>query len=107
MQQPSPRARLGVQEGKGAEVATRPSSYLVRRNSGYGGCDASMDSSDLRTDGLATIPLERVTFKSFWQVLVCRVRSGAASWQASEDWPVAAFAGVLAAAVALLSVALA
>jgi HD domain len=66
-----------------------------------------MDSSNLRTDGPATISLQRVTFKRFWQVLTGRGRSGTARLKASEDRPVVAFAVVLTAAVLLLAVALA
>jgi putative nucleotidyltransferase with HDIG domain len=62
-----------------------------------------MDSSTVRTDGLPMVSLQRVTFKSFWQDLPGRTRSGAAG----EDWPVITFAAVLTAAVASLSVVLA
>lgn len=66
-----------------------------------------MDSSTVRTDGPATISLQRVTFKSFWQVPAARFRRGAVLRAASEQWPVLLFAALLTGAVALLSSALA
>src|SRR5205085_11590611 len=89
-------ARSGA--GQGAEVATRSSSYQGRRNSGFGGCDASMDSSTVRTDGPATISLQRVIFKRFWQLRAGSLRSGAVLRGASVEWPVLLFAGLLAGA---------
>jgi len=66
-----------------------------------------MDSSTVRTDGPATISLQRVIFKRFWQVRGGSFRWGALVRGASEQWPVLLFAALLAGAVALLSVALA
>jgi len=60
----------------------------------------------VRTDGPATISLQRVTFKSFWQV-----RAGRFCWArvlrgATGDLPVLVFAGLLTGAAATLAVAL-
>jgi putative nucleotidyltransferase with HDIG domain len=93
-------------EGQAAEVATRPWSNQGRPKSGFGGCDAPMDSSSVRTDGPPTISLQRVTFKSFWQVRAGWFRWGTVLRGTGEDWPVLLFAGLLTGAVALLSVAL-
>jgi putative nucleotidyltransferase with HDIG domain len=65
-----------------------------------------MDSSSVRTDGPPTISLQRVTFKSFWQVRAGRFCRTTVLRRATEDWPVLVFAGLLTGAVALLSVAL-
>src|SRR5919206_3516475 len=102
MHQHSRKARLRERMGQGAEVATRPWSYQVRRKSGCGGCDASMNSSHVRTDGPATIPLKRGSFKSFWQV----VAGLETRLKATGDGPVIAFAGALTATVLVLAAAL-
>src|SRR5205085_8105258 len=57
--------------------------------------------------GRATISLKRVIFKRFRQLRAGSLRSGAVVRAASAEWPVLLFAALLAAAVALLSVALA
>jgi putative nucleotidyltransferase with HDIG domain len=66
-----------------------------------------MDSSSMRTDGPATISLQRVTFKSFWQVRLGWFKLEAVLRGASEDWLVLVFAALLTGAVVLLSVTLA
>jgi putative nucleotidyltransferase with HDIG domain len=60
-----------------------------------------------RTDGLTTISLQRGTFKSFRQVLGGRAGAVVALRPRGEEWPVVAFAGLLTAAVAVLSIGLA
>src|SRR5438876_2454500 len=68
-----------------------------------------MDSSTWRTDGLPTISLKRGAFKKFGQVLSARIYSRTARQHTpgSGSGAVVAFAGVLTALVALLSVTLA
>jgi putative nucleotidyltransferase with HDIG domain len=65
-----------------------------------------MDSSSVRTDGPATISLQRVTFKSFWQFRVGRLNLGTPR-RAAEDWPVLVFAGILTGAATPVTLALA
>jgi len=66
-----------------------------------------MDSSTVRTDGLPSISLQRVTFKRFRQDLAGLSRSAPARLKATNDRPVIVFAAVLATTTALLTVGLA
>src|SRR2546423_3866024 len=66
-----------------------------------------MDSSTVRTDGLPSISLQRVTFKRFRQDLAGLSRSAPARLKATNDRPVIVFAAVLATTTALLTVSLA
>src|SRR2546423_13136891 len=66
-----------------------------------------MDSSTVRTDGLPSISLQRVTFKRLRQDLAGLSRSAPARLKATNDRPVIVFAAVLATTTALLTVGLA
>src|SRR2546423_7465959 len=66
-----------------------------------------MDSSTVRTDGLPSISLQRVTFKRLRQDLAGLSRSAPARLKATNDGPVIVFAAVLATTTALLTVGLA